>query len=384
MIILSIGKASYDITIPMDSYPVENTRNIVKEKMEGSGGAALHVAYLLGRWNTDTYFAGTVGYDDFANNIKKELESVNVHTPYVETNYERKTTTSFILNNRSTTSRTQITIEPEVYHLKKYDFDFTPDIIYSDGFEYTASVNAFSKYQNAISVLGAGLNNADPKEVLALVKYAKYAIFSLDLAEEVTKTKVDVANPQSLLSFYRSLKEKFPNTEIVITLKSSGVLYSVNDNIQYMPTISVKEVDRTASGDIFDGAFVYALSHGYDMDKCMRIANIAAGLSTTKFGGNASVPIISDVVQYYESKFGPLETIVPSGENQTQPQNTQPEINQNTSTPVQNNQPPMPNANPGFNTNIVQQPQMPINEPNNVGVPVQNSIPGVNPSQNNQ
>lgn len=349
MIALSIGKASYDITIPMDNYPVENTRLTVKEKLEGSGGAALHVAYLLGRWNTETYFAGTVGYDDFANSIKKELESVNVHTSFLETNYERKTTTSFILANKETTSRTQIMIEPEVYHLKKADFDFVPDIIYSDGFEYTASVNAFSKYQNAITVLGAGLNNADPKEVLALVKYAKYVVFSLDLAESVTKLKVDVTNPQSLLNFYRAVKEKFPNCEIIVTLKSAGVLYSVNDNIQYMPTIAVKEVDRTASGDIFDGAFVYALSRGYDMDKCMRIANIAAGLSTTKYGGNQSVPIISDVVSYYESKFGSLETVVPTGDGSMGQQAGAPALNNQAPQAPLNNPAPQANANPVIN-----------------------------------
>ena len=77
-----------------------------------------------------------------------------------------------------------------------------------------------------------------------------------------------------------------------------------------MPTIPVKEIDRTAAGDIFDGAFVYGIGKGYDIEKCMRIANIAAGLSTTKMGGKDSIPLLSDVIQYYESKFGPLEPVV--------------------------------------------------------------------------
>ena len=37
MLALNIGKITYDITIPMDKYPVENSKIILKEKLEASG-----------------------------------------------------------------------------------------------------------------------------------------------------------------------------------------------------------------------------------------------------------------------------------------------------------------------------------------------------------
>ena len=121
--------------------------------------------------------------------------------------------------------------------------------------------------------------------------------------------KVNVEDTNSLLTMYKALKDNFINNEVIVTLKSSGVLYAVNDNVQYMPTIQVQEVDRTGAGDVFDGAFTYAISKGYDLEKCMRIANIAAGLSTTKVGAKTSIPILSDVINYYESKFGPIDAV---------------------------------------------------------------------------
>lgn len=319
MIALCIGKANYDITIPVENYPIENSKLTVTEKLEGSGGAASNVAYLLAKWNYETYFAGTVGYDDFGSNIKKELEQGKVHTNYMEINYERKTTTTFIINNKSTTSRTQIMIEPEIFHLKKYEFDTTPNIIYSDGFEYSATMSAINKFPNSMMILGAGLTNGDPKEVLAMARNAKYIVFSLEMAEQITKKKLNFEDPQSMLNLYKDLKEKYINNEIIVTLKEKGVLYAYNNNIQYMPTIPVKEVDRTGSGDVFDGAFSYAIGKGYDLEKCMRIANIAAGLSTTKYGAKSSIPTLADVIRYYESKFGPLDVNTdqtPSSENQ--------------------------------------------------------------------
>ena len=114
MIALSIGKSTYDTTVPVDAYPVENTKNLIKEKLESSGGSGSNVAFLLAKWNNETYFAGVVGYDDFGTFIKKDLESVSVHTNFLELNYERKTTMTFIIANKKTTSRTQLMIEPEI------------------------------------------------------------------------------------------------------------------------------------------------------------------------------------------------------------------------------------------------------------------------------
>jgi len=306
MTTLSIGKVTYDITVPVDEFPAENSKVLLKEKLQGSGGGASNVAYLLGKWNADVQFAGVVGYDDLGSSVKKELDSVGVHTGFLETNYERKTTSTYIIVNKKTTSRTQMIIEPEVFHLRKYEFDFTPEIIYSDGYEYSATQTAFNKYPNAITVLGAGINAADEKEVLALAKYAKYVIMSIDLAVKVSKITGNVNEASTLLALYKDLKEKFPNNEIIVTLHSFGVLYMVNNEIKVMPTIQVQEVDRTGAGDIFDGAFVYGLSKGYDMERCLRIANIAGGLSTTKYGAKASIPILSDVIHAYEEKFGSL------------------------------------------------------------------------------
>ena len=309
MIALSIGKTNFDVTVPVETYQQENTKITVPEKIESSGGGAFNVAYLLGKWNVETYFAGVVGYDDYGTTIKKDLEGLGVHTTFLETNYEKKTATSFIINNKATTSRTQIRIEPEVYHMKKYEYDFMAGVIYSDGYEYSATMAAINKYPNVPVILGAGLNYGDYKEIVALAKFAKYIIFSLEFAESITKMKVNVEDPNSLLTMYKALKDNFINNEVIVTLKSSGVLYAVNDNVQYMPTIQVQEVDRTGAGDVFDGAFTYAISKGYDLEKCMRIANIAAGLSTTKVGAKTSIPILSDVINYYESKFGPIDAV---------------------------------------------------------------------------
>ncbi len=345
MVTLSIGKSTYDITVPMEEYPVENSKILLKEKLESGGGAASNVAYLFGKWKVDSYFAGIVGYDDIGSFVKKELDSVNVHTQFMEINYEKKTTMSFILASKKNSTRTSLVIEPEPYHLKKYDYDLIPDLIYSDGYEYSATQGAFNKYPKAISVLGAGLNTSDPKEVEALAKYAKYVIFSLEFACRVTKMKIDMNQPVTLLNLYKELKEKYPHSTNIITLHQDGVLYEFNSEVKVMPTITVTELDRTGAGDIFDGAFCYGLLKGYDMEKCLRLANISGALSTTKYGAKPSIPLISDVISEYEKKFGsldaPFENPMPTNENLVQ------DVNHTTGNTVVNE------TNQNFSENIL-------------------------------
>ena len=60
---ICIGQAAYDITLPMDHFPIENKKTRSQDKIECSGGSACNCAYLLAKWGIDTYFAGVVGDD---------------------------------------------------------------------------------------------------------------------------------------------------------------------------------------------------------------------------------------------------------------------------------------------------------------------------------
>ena len=88
MKILCIGHSSWDMTVPVDDYPIENTKYRFSEKYSAGGGPASNAAYLLGKWGIETVIATTIGSDDFGTKIKKEFQDIKVNTEYIETNYE--------------------------------------------------------------------------------------------------------------------------------------------------------------------------------------------------------------------------------------------------------------------------------------------------------
>ena len=300
MKILCIGHSSWDMTVPVDDYPVENTKYRFSEKYSAGGGPASNAAYLLGKWGIETVIATTIGSDDFGTKIKKEFQDIKVNTEYIETNYEKETSFSFILINKKNGSRTVFNVATEHPALKKLNYDFTPDIIFTDGHDYGATQNAISKYQNAISVIDAG--RITP-ELLELCKYIKYIVCSKGFAETVTGMKFDFNNPQSLVNIYTKLQDKYPNSNLTITLEEHGCLYTSGNEIKIMPGLKLTPVDTTGAGDIFHGAFTYGLANGFDMDKVVTFANIAAGLSVTKMGSRLSIPSLSEVMDYYNARF---------------------------------------------------------------------------------
>ncbi len=299
MKVLCIGHTSYDISCPIDNYPIENVKYRLQESVKAGGGPAGNAAYLLGKWGIDTVISTVVGSDDYGEKIKKEFQGVNVQTSYIETTYERTTSLSFILINKSNGSRTIFNLESDLAPIKKFNFDFTPDIIFTDGHDYGATQNAISKFPNAIRIIDAG---RPVQEILELCKYMNYIVCSKEFAETVTGAKMDFDRPGTLVDVYSKLQAKYPNANIVVTLEAKGALYVYNNEIRIMPGLKVEAKDTTGAGDIFHGAFTYGIANGFDMEKTVTLANIAGGLSVEKVGSRLSMPALSEVLDYYAKK----------------------------------------------------------------------------------
>lgn len=296
MKILCVGHAAYDITIPVESFPIENTKNRVHQKIECGGGPANTAAYLLGSWGMDVAFAGIVGDDLYGHNIIRELKDVHVNTDYVEVSKDYQTTSGFILVNQENGSRTVFNYHPTDMKMHDFELNFEPDIILFDGQEYDISVKLLDKYPKAISILDAG---RDRLEIIELAKKVDYVVCSKEFAEKVTGLKIDYQNMKTLEDIYKGMNQKFKGT-IVITLESHGCLYEYEGQIKIMPSIQVKTVDSTGAGDIFHGAFAYGIAKNYDFETILKLSNIAGTISVTRVGGRNSIPTKEEMECVYE------------------------------------------------------------------------------------
>jgi sugar/nucleoside kinase (ribokinase family) len=69
------------------------------------------------------------------------------------------------------------------------------------------------------------------------------------------------------------------------------------DRITSFPAFEIEPVDSTGAGDVFHGAFIYALFQNWSAAESMRFANAAGALSCTRLGARNGVPELEDVLE---------------------------------------------------------------------------------------
>lgn len=297
MKIICIGNAAYDVTLPLDHFPIENKKTRLENgRIECGGGSASNCAYLLAKWGLETYFGGVVGDDYYGNRIIEEFEKIGVNTKYLEKRKDVSTTSSFIITNTSTGTRTILTDKSKKTVMSgDIEVDDKFDIILLDGYEKDFSKKVIEKNPKAIKIIDAGSLRESTVELAHMVDYI---VCSKDFAEEFCNKKVDYNDMKTLIEIYDDLKKEF-DQKIIITLEEKGC-FTYENGYKIVPSIKMESVDSTGAGDIYHGAFTYCIANGYDMIKTMQISNIAGALSVTKIGGRFSIFTLDEVKKKYE------------------------------------------------------------------------------------
>lgn len=300
MNILVLGKPKYNIIMQTENYPVENSKNVVTEKLEITGGTSVYVACMLAKWGMKVFYAGSISGDEIGNKIKSEIESYGIDTKYLETNYESKSNINYVVINKANGSST------EVEHInnnfaQKFKYDFVPDYVITDGSDMGASMAIANNYPSTKIIL---LANKVSNEFYNLSKRSKYVCANIDFAEALTKLKYEFNRPKSLVDFYQKIKD-LNNAEYILMLRNRGVLYTKGRQVKMIPGIPVEKVlDDSNSGSAFFAAYAYGIINNHDMDEVAKIANIAGGLALTKVGSLKTIPEKEAVYQMAGIKEG--------------------------------------------------------------------------------
>ena len=83
-----------------------------------------------------------------------------------------------------------------------------------------------------------------------------------------------------------SLADHGPNVVVRSGARGAFVALANSKKAECIPTISVVAVDTTAAGETHIGVMAHALSRGATVPSAVRLANIAAALSTTRHGAS--------------------------------------------------------------------------------------------------
>lgn len=128
-----------------------------------------------------------------------------------------------------------------------------------------------------------------PPEICRLIDYAKP-----NETEAEALSGIPVTDMQSAALAYDRLVALGIQTP-VISMSNKGAFTMVEGKAFVLEPMRVNAIDSTAAGDVFLGAFAAALSNGRHLPDCLRFANTAAALSTTRKGAQSSIPALQEV-----------------------------------------------------------------------------------------
>jgi len=92
----------------------------------------------------------------------------------------------------------------------------------------------------------------------------------------------------------RALLQRGPRA-VVLKLGEKGAFLDDGTGARHFPAPRVEAVDATAAGDTFNGALAVALAENRGLADAIAFANVAAALSVTRLGAQASVPTRDEV-----------------------------------------------------------------------------------------
>ncbi len=82
---------------------------------------------------------------------------------------------------------------------------------------------------------------------------------------------------------------------VCLTRSAKGCIVLENGNSTEVPAAKVTAVDTNGAGDMFAGAFLYAVTQGHNLPQAAWLANEAAGAVVTQYGNRLSNTRVADI-----------------------------------------------------------------------------------------
>jgi sulfofructose kinase len=87
----------------------------------------------------------------------------------------------------------------------------------------------------------------------------------------------------------------FGSSMVAVTRGDKGVTWLEDGRMQVIPAPGINAVDTTAAGDVFHGAYAFAIGAGLDTCDSMIFASEVAALKCTRAGGRAAIPTFDEI-----------------------------------------------------------------------------------------
>lgn len=292
--VICVGSCCWDVLGICTEYPQLDEKKPLEELVEQGGGQAATAAACIATLGGDVAFVGRIGDDVYGHNIAEAFRQAGVDISWgLEVVAGARSQFAFCVAEHGTGRRAIFWLPPTTGQM---DPDRLPwerfqqaRVVLVDGHHCRAAARIAEWCRGRSIPVVADLER--PREGLdRVLELADFPILPQDFAIAYTAaTDAEEA--------CRRLNERARGTVIVTMGVSGSVMYD-GRRFHHQPAFQVEPVvDTTGAGDVYHGAFAYAISLQMSATDAMRFASAAAALSCRGLGGRAALPSFEEVAR---------------------------------------------------------------------------------------
>lgn len=259
-------------------------------KKRAGGGSAANSIYAVSQFGGNTFFSCKVANDEFGDYFVQELGDLNIHTN-LGADREEGITGKCLVMVSPDAERTMLSYLGISETLSKSEIDVDAlkdsEYLYLEGYQVTSdSGREACIYAREIAEqhgVKTSITLSDP----AMVQFFRGGLQDMigNGVDLIFANDVEAKEWAGKETVEEALEElKSIAKQIVITCGSEGALLFDGEKNISIASHKVNAVDTNGAGDMFAGAFLYAVSAGHDFETAGNLASLSAATTVSHFG----------------------------------------------------------------------------------------------------
>ena len=290
--VVGIGESSVDEVYRLPAAPGPDVKVPVSSRQIRYGGQVATTLATCAAFGLRPTLVGTLGEDEHAAGLRDTLERRGVNTTHLIPRRTRHRHALILVDERTGDRTVLWERDPR---LSLDASDVPRDVVAGARLLHVDDLDAEAAIEAAGIARAAGIPvTSDIDRVTDHTRALIAAVTIPIFAEHVPTTLTGETDTERALRTLRGAHAGM----LCVTLGARGSMLLEGNQLYRVPAPRVEAVDATGAGDVFRGAFIYALLRGDRPDTILRFANAAAALSCTREGALDSVPTLREVEEF--------------------------------------------------------------------------------------
>ena len=269
------------------------------------GGSAGNTVVALAQLGGKAFYSCKVAHDDLGDFYVKDLQARGVDTNLNHTRAQDGQTGSCMVLVTPDAERSMCTflgVSAELNDQALHPHDIAKSkIYYMEGYLAASPTGLSAALQGRKIAKDAGVALALTLSDVSMIQFCKAGLDAM-LGEGVDYLFCNQEEAQVWCGSedLNVVKNKLQNLAKIVCLTRGpdGSEIITAEQTWHVPADKVKAIDTNGAGDMFAGAFLYAISRGYSPDKAANLGNHAAAAVVSQHGNRLTLGQLSTIKAY--------------------------------------------------------------------------------------